>query len=36
MIRLLLGLGYSEAQVRLMVRDNPVRLVGQEVATDAG
>ena len=35
MIRLLLGLGYSEAQVRLMVRDNPARLVGQEVAAGA-
>ncbi len=28
MIRLLLGLGYSTAEIRLMVRDNPARLVG--------
>lgn len=30
-IRLLLGLGYSVAEVRLMVRDTPARLVGQAV-----
>jgi hypothetical protein len=36
MIRLLLGLGYSEAEVRIMVRDNPARLVGQEVSDLAG
>ena len=32
MIRLLLGLGYSADEVRLMVRDNPARLVGQDIA----
>ena len=35
MIRLLLGLGYSVDEVRLMVRDNPARLVGQEIAANA-
>jgi hypothetical protein len=30
-IRLLLGLGYTPAEVRLMVRDNPARLVGQAI-----
>lgn len=30
-IRLLLGLGYSPAEIRLMVRDNPSRLVGIEI-----
>lgn len=29
MIRLLLGLGYTKDEVRLMVRDNPARLVGK-------
>lgn len=33
MIRLLLGLGYSSDEVRLMVRDNPARLVGQRIET---
>lgn len=31
MIRLCLGLGYSPAEIRLMVRDNPARLVGLDV-----
>jgi len=30
-IRLCLGLGYTPAEIRLMVRDNPARLVGQDV-----
>lgn len=30
-IRLLLGLGYSPAEIRMMVRDNPARLVGLDV-----
>ena len=31
-IKLCLALGFSEDDVRLMVRDNPARLVGQEIA----
>ncbi|WP_225028216.1 DUF6282 family protein [Xinfangfangia pollutisoli] len=34
-IRLLLGLGYAPGDVRMMVRDNPARLVGQKLP-DAG
>ncbi len=35
MIRLCLGLGYSPAEVRVMVRDNPARLVGLDVEARA-
>ncbi len=32
MIRLLLGLGYAKDDIRLMVRDNPARLVGLDLS----
>jgi hypothetical protein len=30
-IRMCLGLGYTPAEIRLMVRDNPARLVGLDI-----
>ena len=34
-IRLCLGLGYTPAEIRMMVRDNPARLVGLDVEQDS-